>query len=236
MSYTEEDARIDAYYVDLQKLFEEDLKDQSRAAVKAYLGRYGDAIDERVKASLVEANALLKHGHFGPALCAAAIAIELMIRFMLVRPLVQGAFLSDEWAAILTARVAGGRTADDRKMMPAVLRQWGLDVTKVRGATSGIAVWEFTVNRLFPGRNQYVHEYAVVVPDVATVGVECAEAFRTEIVGTVAKQMGFTLETTGKWCLIHQPREETPLGGSKSEWSEDFEAADPFGKWSKSQD
>src|SRR5712691_13514115 len=136
MSYTDEDARMDEWYDSLRKQFEEDLKEQAKQAVKGYLGQNGDAIDQRVGASLAEASALLKGGYFGPALCSAAIAIELIIRFMLVRPLVQGAFLSDEWAEILTARVATGRTADDRDMVPAVVRQWGLDVTKVCGAES----------------------------------------------------------------------------------------------------
>jgi hypothetical protein len=233
MSYTEEDARMDAWYESLQKEFEEGLKAQSRDAVKAYLGRYGDAIDQRVKGSLAEASALLKGEHWGPALCAAAIAIELMIRFMLVRPLVQGAFLNDEWAEILTARVATGRPGDDREMVPAVLRQWGLDVTKVRGATSSVPVWEFTVDRLFPSRHNYVHRYDPVSRDVASLGLESAEAFRYDIVGTVARQIGFTIEATGKWCQILHPAIHQELEGgmirTASEWTEDFTPADPRG-------
>lgn len=231
MSYTEEDARMDAYYEYLQKEFEEGLKGQARDAVKGYLGRYGDVIDERVKACLIEASFLLKAGHCGPALCTSAIGIELMIRFMLVGPLVQGAFLSAEWAEILTDRVATGRTADDRAMLPAVLRQWGLDVTKVRCATSGTPVWEFTVGQLFPRRNDHVHRYDAIDPTLAAVGVECAEAFRHQIVGAVAKQMGFTLAATGKWCRILHPAQRPPLGESgviSPEWVEEFEAADPF--------
>jgi len=238
MSYTQEDADRDAWYESLQKQFEEDLKGQAKDAVKGYLAQHGDAIDQRVKASLAEANALLKDGYFGPALCAAAISIELMIRFMLVRPLVQGAFLSDEWAEILTARVATGRPADDRDMVPAVLRQWGLDVTKVQGATSGVLVWEFTVGRLFPSRHNYVHRYDSVSQDMATLGVECAEAFRNDIVGTVADQMGFTLGATGKWCHILHPAQHPGEDGSgviSREWTEDYEPADPFSPVNKTK-
>jgi hypothetical protein len=100
--YAEQEAREQAYYDGLEEIFQEGLKSQAKEAVKSYLGRYGDAVDQRVLACITEAKVLLKHGHFGPSLCAAAIAVELMIRFMLVRPLVQGAFLSDEWAGILT--------------------------------------------------------------------------------------------------------------------------------------
>jgi hypothetical protein len=180
-----------------------------------------------VLASIAEAKVLLRYGHFGPSLCAAAIAVELMIRFMLVRPLIQGAFLSDEWAGILTNRIMTGQTAKDRELVPAVLRQWGLDVTKVRSKTSSVPVWECTVTQLFPSRNNYVHRYDPVPEHTAVLGVECAEAFRHEIVSTVAKQLGFSLDLTGKWCEIDHPREEhgwTIMG----QWSEEFEPADPF--------
>jgi hypothetical protein len=59
MSYTHEDAQMDAYFDGLQREFEEGLKSQAKEAVKSYLGRYGDAVDERVLASLAESKALL---------------------------------------------------------------------------------------------------------------------------------------------------------------------------------
>lgn len=212
MSYDEEDARRDAYYAQLQKDFEDGLKEQAVDAVRAYLACYGDAIDTRVQGSLTQAAALLADGYYGPSVCASAIAIELMIRFMLVRPLVQGAvigFMSDEWAEVLTARIATGRPSDDQKLVPAVLRQWGVDVSSAKTPTSGVAVWEFVVKTLFPSRHNYVHRYDHVAQEVALTAVECARTFRDEIVGSVAKHMGFTLEITGKWCEIFHPRKES---------------------------
>jgi hypothetical protein len=173
MSYTDDDAARDAYYEELRKGFAEDLKNQSQEAVKGYLARHGDAVDQRVLGSISEGRALHSAGHPGPAICTAAIAIELMIRFMLVRPLIQGAFLSDQWAEILTNRVATGRTADDRELVPAVLRQWGLDITQIRTSSSKSPVWEFTIGQLFPTRHLYVHRYDPVEPDCAAIGLEC---------------------------------------------------------------
>jgi hypothetical protein len=142
--------------------------------------------------------------------------------------LVQGAFLSDEWAGILTDRILTGRTAEDRKLVPVLLRQWGLDVTKVRSRTSKVPVWECTVTQLFPSRNNYVHRYDPVPEHTAIIGVECAEAFRHEIVGAVAKQIGFSLDVTGKWCNIVHPEEVNERGMIFGTWSEEFEPADPF--------
>jgi hypothetical protein len=243
MSYDEEDAwteddkwaydreredPIAAYYDELERLFQEGLKSQAQEAVKSYLGRHGDAVDQRVLGSIAEAKLLLQHGHFGPALCAAAIAVELMIGYMLIRPLLQGAFLSDEWADILTGRIVTDKVGRDSDLVPIVLRQWGLDVTSVRSRTSKVPVWQWITTHLLNGRNNYLHRYDPVPERTAIIGVECAEAFRQEIVGALAKQLGFSLEVTGKWCTIDHPREVREPGTIVSAWSEEFEPADPF--------
>lgn len=189
------------------------LKNISTEAAKGYLAKYGDAVDARVTACLTEADRLLSNNHHGPALVLAATAIELMIRFLLLRPLVQGAFLSDRWAAILATRVATGRTAQDREMMPAILREWGVEVTEIR-APSGTSVWEFLMVHLWPSRDNFVHRFDPVENKVATRAVECAKVFRLTVVSAVAKRLGFTLDKTGRWSVIERgkSREEVETG------------------------
>ena len=53
-----EEARIQAYYEELDRLFHQGVKNQAKEAVKSYLGRNGDAVDQRVLASIAEAKAL----------------------------------------------------------------------------------------------------------------------------------------------------------------------------------
>ncbi len=192
------------------------LRNISTGAAKGYLAKYGDAVDGRITACLKEADALLGNGHHGAALVLAATAIELMIRFLLLRPLVQGAFLSDRWAAILATRVASGRTAQDREMLPSILREWGVDVTKVR-APFGAPVWEFLIAHLWPSRDNTVHRFDPVEQKVAIRAVECAKVFRSHIVAAVATRLGFTLDKTGRWCVIEQGKSPTR-----------FEPGDPF--------
>lgn len=193
------------------------LRSISKDAAKGYLAKYGDAVDARIRACLEQAKQLAAEDHPGPALTLAATALEVTIRFLLLRPLVQGAFLSDRWAAILAARVATGRTADDREMLPAILREWGVDLTKVK-APSGTLVWPFIVDRLWSLRDRFVHRFDAVPPDAAAQAVECAVAFRAAVVGSVAKRLGFTLDETQRWSAIRKPN------GTVDE----FEAADPF--------
>jgi hypothetical protein len=210
----------------LEEFLKTSLKNISEENAKAYLGKYGDAVDVRVQACLSEAEVLLKGSHYGSALTLAATAVELMIRFLLLRPLVQGAFLSDEWGDILASRVAQGRSAEDRALLPAVLKVWGIDITAVKTAFATPA-WEFVLTKLWPCRNDFVHKGAQPSKEVAITAIECAKCFRVEIVGKLATKLGFTLETTGKWCEIRgEIRQAEPF--KHSSWSQDFTPLDPF--------
>ena len=198
-------------------LVQEAIRGISKDAARSYLSRYGDAVDARIEACLQEAKQLAAANHPGPALALAATALEITIRFLLLRPLVQGAFLSDRWAALLATRIATGRTAEDREMLPVILREWGINVTKVK-SSSGIQVWPFIVARLWGLRDKFVHRFDPVAPEIALQAIECAQAFRTEVVGAVAKRLRFTLNATQRWSAI------TRANGT----IEKFETADPF--------
>src|SRR2546426_12054904 len=121
MSY---DFYDDDYDVGYERLLEE----LSEETAKYALGTTGDAIDARVASCLREAEELLASSHPGPALSLAATAGELVIRFLIVRPLVQAAFFSEEWASIIASRIGTGRGSDDRELLPKVLKQWGIDI------------------------------------------------------------------------------------------------------------
>jgi hypothetical protein len=185
-------------------LIQDALRRISIDGAKAYLSRYGDAVDARIASCLTEAEQLVAADHPGPALALVATAIEIMIRFLLLRPLVQGAFLSDRWAGILAARIATGRTAEDREMLPAILRQWGLDVNRIN-SPSGIQVWPLIAGQLWGVRDAFVHRFDPVPPGLAAQSVKCAQAFRDQAVGHVAKRLGFTMQATGKWSAIQKP-------------------------------
>lgn len=132
------------------------LREQSLEAARWYLATHGDAVDERVQRLLDDARELFAADHFGPALTYAATAAELIVRFLLLRPLIQSAFLSDEWAEILTKRIEQGRSADDRELLPAVARRWDIDLLAVELA-DGSTVWELVVREMWPTRNRHIH-------------------------------------------------------------------------------
>jgi hypothetical protein len=196
-------------------------KQEVYSAARDTLGVTGDAIDVRVESCLVEAEQLLAAHHPGPALSLAATAGELIVRFLLVRPLVQGAFHSDDWASILADRIGTGRTSEDRILLPDILRQYGIEISTCR-TESGILVWEFMRNTIWPQRDYFVHRGDRPTNETATRAIEVIRFFRNVVVDRIASQLGFTLTTTGKWCEIMKNT------GSGGQHVQRFEPWDPI--------
>jgi len=216
--YMQEDA--------LEEFLQESLKSISVDSTKHYLGTYGDAIQERVLRCLAEAKRLQDGESYAAAVVNAATSIELIIRFMLLRPLVQGSFLSDEWAAVLANRVANGRSAEDKGLLPAVLRQWGIDVNSLTLA-DGSLVWPTILNAVWPLRNKIVHQATTARDTQAATAIECAEALLSQVVNMLARNLGFTLGTTGRWSEIRGKATSLDIGLPAS-WSQSFHPASPF--------
>lgn len=185
----------------MMEWFEDQLKAQTREPVFAFLAKHGDAVQERVDLCMAEATQLLAGGFPGAALVRAAAGIEITIRFFLVNPLVLGAFLSGEWAQSLTKRLLGGRTAEDRSLLPAILRNWGVDVTAIRLA-NGSQMWETIVKEVWNDRNNYVHAAASVAHDHAAVALECLGTILSEVVAPMARELGFTRDESGRWSVV----------------------------------
>jgi len=201
------------------------LKDRSIEGARYYLGTYGDAVEARVSLLLAQARELIPSNYPASALVSAATAIEITIRFMLVRPLVQGAFLSDEWAEVLAARIGTGRTDEDRKILPALLKQWSLDIDSVV-LPGGTKLWDAITKRVLPKRNKVVHAGEPATPEDARLGIDCAERLLSEVVHPIGKTLGLTVERTGKWCKIHGIRENS--SGGASEWWSSYSPTSPF--------
>lgn len=190
----------DDYDYAYDAIIEEHLRMLSEDPVIDYLGRYGDAIQERVETCADEARGLLEAGFPGAAVVRATAAIELVIRFFLARPLVQGAFLSEEWAGLLAERILRGRSADDRELLPAILNNWGIDLRAIR-LPDGSSLWECVVSRVWPRRNEYVHRGSALTREDAAVAIESLQLLVSEVVEKVAERFGFTRAETGRWSI-----------------------------------
>jgi len=193
-----EDYRQDEW---LSNYIDEELRQLAEAPAFQYLAHHGDAIEERVRNCLAEARSLQRAGFPGAALVRAAAGIEITIRFFLARPLLQGAFLSNEWAQLLSNKVLNGRTAEDRELLPAILRNWKIDITAVRLPT-GNPLWETVVTQVWQRRNEYVHTGAVLKYQDAELALESLTTLLDEVVAHVATRLGFTREESGSWSVV----------------------------------
>ncbi len=185
----------------MEAFLEEELRRIAEEPVFAYLAVHGDAIEERVKRCLAQAQSLSGGGYHGAALTRAASGIEVTIRFFLARPLVQGAFLSEDWAELLSQKVLSGRTAEDRELLPAILRNWKIDITKVK-LPDGSQAWEQIVTRVWPRRNDYAHKADDASAEDALLAIECLTALLSQVVDPLATKLGFTREQTGCWSVV----------------------------------
>jgi hypothetical protein len=138
--------------------------------------------------------------------------------------LVQGAFLSNEWSLLLSQKVLNVRTAEDRELLPAILRNWTIDITAVR-LSSGDQLWETIVSRVWQQRNDYAHKAASPNDDDARLAVESLRALLDSVVFPIAKRLGFTREQSGTWSVVvvENPPEFPDLNPPRK-----YERRDPF--------
>lgn len=193
-SYYEQEAAM-------EKFLNEELRRIAEEPVFFYLAIYGDAIEERVNRCLNQARELIESGYFGAALVRAAAGIEVTLRFFLARPLVQGAFLSDDWAHLISQKFLSRRTAEDRELLPAILRNWKIDITEVK-LSDGSQAWEQIVTNAWPHRNNYVYKAEDASRDDAVLSVECLVALQSQVVDPLSQRLGFTREQTGCWSTV----------------------------------
>jgi hypothetical protein len=191
LGYYEEEAAQAAF-------IEDALNNISQDGIRNYLGTYADAVDARIEECMKQARMLLTGGFFQSAIVSAVTGIELTIRFLLLRPLMQAAFLSEEWANLLTQRVASGRTANDREILPQILHFHNINLNNLK-LPNGKALWSTITGDIYPKRDRIVHRAEPVSEDDALLAINCADQLRNEVVLPFATKLGFSLSTTGCW-------------------------------------
>jgi hypothetical protein len=201
----------------MQQLEEDVLERTSVENVTGYLGKYGDAITERIHSCRDIASSLLLSKYYAASLITSVIGIELTIRFLLVRPIVQGAFLPNELATMLTARIGLARSYDDRKLLPALLKNYDIELGLLK-LPSGEVLWKVFQKDAMESRNRAVHMGDPCSESEAQKALLCLTEFENQLVKSIAQKLGFSLERTGRWCRVEygDPKDPTKPSGAKS--------------------
>jgi hypothetical protein len=214
-----EDFDLDAAQEYLEEQVQQAFEGRSADSTRAYLGTYGGVVTARVEQAIADSRALLDAGQSGPAITLAATAVELIVGYLVVRPIVQGAFLSDQWAGVLTEQILGGKTDQARRLLPTIASTWNLDLDKA--VLSGERpVWGYFIGTVIPARNGFVHRADPVTPEVATEAIECANVLLGALVVAVARSVGMNWPAN-PWHLSYA------VAGFTVQM---FEPLDPFAK------
>jgi hypothetical protein len=173
-----------------EEMIADALKQISQEGISCYLFYYGDAIEARINECLKAANDLHEKKHYGPSVVCSCSAVEVTIRYFILSPLLQGMFLYDEWVETLTKRILSGRAAEDRELLPRILKFWQLDINSIKLST-GKPLWQILHENIWKTRNFYVHRGDRVPEEISSQGIEAAT-----ILTGLAKQV--LLKATGR--------------------------------------
>jgi hypothetical protein len=191
--------------------------------MRRYLGSNGDAIEARVSKLEAMAKNLLTQGFPGPSIVAAVAALEVMIQYFCVRPIVHGVLLSDQIASEVVDRIIGSRSSDQRQILVALLKPWGIELTRIV-LPNGNSLWETIQTPVNNARKSFVHRGDEVSAGDAALAINCISAFRKEVVLKIAERLQFTVSTTGCWStVIQEPDQGVPDGGQTF-----YATRDPF--------
>lgn len=168
--YYQREAEMEQYR---EEIIEEALKEISYDGISHYLYYYGDAIETRITGCLDSAKDLHKRHYYGPSIVCSCTSVEVTIRYLILSPLVQGVFLYEEWAELLTKRIFAGTAAKDRELLPGILRFWKIDINKTK-LSSGEPVWQVLHDRIWRARNAYAHRGDPVPEELSAQAVEAA--------------------------------------------------------------
>jgi len=221
MTYYDDDYAADSYAESQweAQLIEDGVRELSQDRIREYLAKYGDAVEARIGKCTEDAHEL-SPDHPAIAVILACTAGELIIRYLILRPLVQGALLSDKWAEMLANKILGQRTASDRELLPAILRAEGIEINNITLA-DGRPIWPLFNGTIVPLRNEIVHRGASANAEQAHDAIECAEHMLSSIVEPMALRFGLSWPESGVWHQIEQG-----VGGAT--FSSRYQPEDPF--------
>lgn len=176
------------------------ISDRQLDQIAYVLGTFGDAVQARVDASMAEAKLHMSASQHKAAIVASVTAVELIIRHIILRPIVEGAFLSEEWIQKLTKEIlpSASGTHRDRDLLFKVLSAWSINLNTIQ-ITNGRLLWETFKKIVVNKRNNIVHKGEPAQAEEASLAIECAEAFLKEIVAPLSDKFGFSWSVTNCW-------------------------------------
>jgi len=126
--------------------------------------------------------------------------------------------MSEYWSAALMDRLLPNSPGSDRRLLPAVLKEWGIELNEL---SNGESLWEVFTQRLYRARNAALHRGADVDEETARLGLEAARLFLDDLGGRIAERFRLTWPKT-PWHEIGLEKDGKLVVESRTD------AKDPF--------
>lgn len=129
-------------------------------------------------------------------LCVSAL--ELPVRFFVLKPLVSGTFLKDVWVDLLVDRLVSGQSRRDRELLRLIADECGIDFEGIKLIDGGSA-WSLYESELVPKRNGFLHKGEPVPLEISLRAVDCAKALFCGLLSQLAKKFQLSWPASGAW-------------------------------------
>jgi hypothetical protein len=199
---------------------EQSIREIQDDRIRYYLGVYGDAVQKRVDRCLTESQKLLTSGFPSQTVISSVTATEIILRYLILRPILEGAFMSDEWTAIIVQRILNRRAASDREILPSILRVWQIDLGSIL-LPNGDPLWDRFTSHVVPLRNEIVHRGATATEEQGREALACPTVLIETVIRPLSDRFGFSWSETRSWHEIQQ-------GISGARHSTQYYPASPF--------
>lgn len=181
-----------------QELINTAVKELPEENIRSYLGKYGDAIEKRVIKCKKEAGKLLKSRHYGLSLVSAVTAIEIISKYFILRPLFEGALLTDKLTAIFLKRVLPKEVSRCCELLPSVAKHWKIPLSDLK-LSDGNNLWDTLKKEILPKRNSVVHKSDEVSDKYALKAIDCIDVLMEDVMNPMARKFRLSRFETGLW-------------------------------------
>jgi hypothetical protein len=208
------DAARDDYYDDVyEQISEEAVENFTAQRLRATYDKE-PAIAEKPFRALAEARLLLQTPHCTAAFIHAAIASEVMLKGIILKPILQGFVHSDSIAPLIVELAFGSSGLERMQKLLAKIFQdvCKLDLSTHRRNAGGKSLWDEIIE-VQKRRNQIMHRADVASKNEAEHAIAVATAVFEELLPVFAKSLGYHLHDGfrlcgDQYCLQHPERGE----------------------------
>ena len=168
MTDLEHEIAEDCYLVDL-------FRNTGYQTICSYIEHNAKKFIDLINQLIVEGEDLERLKYYNMAIVTFLCGIELLIRFLLLKPLLGGMFLDEDWIFFIEEnKLFCNRTDEEQNLLLKILKKYGLDIEKIEINESKKLWTELKI--IVKTRNNIVHNGLKALPEDVKKAFLCLES------------------------------------------------------------